>query len=491
MHTDPGFPLVVGAGVSVGHRAVLHGCTVEDEVLVGMGAVLLNGSRIGRGSLIAAGAVLLEGRAGPARVAGGRRAREGAPRAHRGRAGRRPGQRAAVRGAGAGVRAAVARLTPPGAAPAASSPSTSSARSSTPRTGGAEALARHSPPPRMDGRLAPSSTTGGTGRTSRRSASAGCGSPTGSSAARALADVYRPLGLVADTPADTHALLQIPAREWPLWSDVAQGLPGPAQPFPAGLLSNVDDDLLARTRAAGWSIRRSRSPRSSCGPTSLAPGSTDEARRLLGPMVHVATSARDVRGALEAGLAVVRLRRPGHELDPEGPSPEIEARDIGGLGSCSSGPRRADRPARCPFCPFSRCGDPPSPRRRPVERSTPPADEAHAEPLRRLATRGSANAAVRHQPSRPDGVPVQLPARARLHRHRTASTSSPLSSGATSRTKAPSGTEILRRVEVGEYSDPLRADARRRAAPVLDQPVRDDDVREAPDALARRPSPPR
>jgi len=61
MHADPGFPAVVGAGVSVGHRAVVHGCTVEDEVLVGMGAVLLNGCRVGRGSLIAAGAVLLEG----------------------------------------------------------------------------------------------------------------------------------------------------------------------------------------------------------------------------------------------------------------------------------------------------------------------------------------------------------------------------------------------------------------------------------------------
>ena len=61
MHTDPGFPMVVGAGVSVGHGAVLHGCTVEDEVLVGMGAVLLNGCRVGSGSLIAAGAVLLEG----------------------------------------------------------------------------------------------------------------------------------------------------------------------------------------------------------------------------------------------------------------------------------------------------------------------------------------------------------------------------------------------------------------------------------------------
>ena len=60
-HADPGFPLVVGANVSVGHRAVLHGCTVEDDVLVGMGAIVLNGARIGSGSLVAAGAVVLEG----------------------------------------------------------------------------------------------------------------------------------------------------------------------------------------------------------------------------------------------------------------------------------------------------------------------------------------------------------------------------------------------------------------------------------------------
>jgi carbonic anhydrase/acetyltransferase-like protein (isoleucine patch superfamily) len=61
VHADPGFPVSVGDRVSVGHRAVLHGCTVEDDVLIGMGAVLLNGSRIGTGSLIAAGAVVLEG----------------------------------------------------------------------------------------------------------------------------------------------------------------------------------------------------------------------------------------------------------------------------------------------------------------------------------------------------------------------------------------------------------------------------------------------
>lgn len=61
VHSDPGFPVVVGPGVSVGHRAVLHGCTVEENVLIGMGAVVLNGARVGRDCLIAAGTVLLEG----------------------------------------------------------------------------------------------------------------------------------------------------------------------------------------------------------------------------------------------------------------------------------------------------------------------------------------------------------------------------------------------------------------------------------------------
>jgi carbonic anhydrase/acetyltransferase-like protein (isoleucine patch superfamily) len=61
VHADPGFPAIVGSRASVGHRAVLHGCTVEDEVLIGMGAVILNGARIGTGSLVAAGAVVLQG----------------------------------------------------------------------------------------------------------------------------------------------------------------------------------------------------------------------------------------------------------------------------------------------------------------------------------------------------------------------------------------------------------------------------------------------
>ena len=59
-HVDTGKPVTVGSGVSVGHRAVLHGCTVEDDALIGMGAVVLNGARIGAGSMVAAGAVVLQ-----------------------------------------------------------------------------------------------------------------------------------------------------------------------------------------------------------------------------------------------------------------------------------------------------------------------------------------------------------------------------------------------------------------------------------------------
>lgn len=60
-HTDTGFPVTIGTGVSVGHRAVIHGAVIEDNCLIGMGAVLLNGSVIGEGSLIGAGTVVLEG----------------------------------------------------------------------------------------------------------------------------------------------------------------------------------------------------------------------------------------------------------------------------------------------------------------------------------------------------------------------------------------------------------------------------------------------
>jgi carbonic anhydrase/acetyltransferase-like protein (isoleucine patch superfamily) len=61
LHVDVGFPLVVGSRVSIGHRAVLHGATVEDDCLIAMGAILLNGVVVGAGSLVGAGAVCREG----------------------------------------------------------------------------------------------------------------------------------------------------------------------------------------------------------------------------------------------------------------------------------------------------------------------------------------------------------------------------------------------------------------------------------------------
>ncbi|MFJ4923110.1 gamma carbonic anhydrase family protein [Streptomyces sp. NPDC088725] len=61
LHSDPGSALTVGARVSVGHNAVLHGCTVEDDVLIGMGATVLNGAHIGAGSLVAAQTLVPQG----------------------------------------------------------------------------------------------------------------------------------------------------------------------------------------------------------------------------------------------------------------------------------------------------------------------------------------------------------------------------------------------------------------------------------------------
>lgn len=59
-HSDPGFPLVVGARVTVGHQAILHGCTIADDVLIGMGAKILNGASIASECLVGAGALVTE-----------------------------------------------------------------------------------------------------------------------------------------------------------------------------------------------------------------------------------------------------------------------------------------------------------------------------------------------------------------------------------------------------------------------------------------------
>ena len=65
LHTDIGFPLIIGTNCTIGHQATLHGCTIGDQSLIGMGATVLNGAKIGRNCLIGAGALVTEGKVIP------------------------------------------------------------------------------------------------------------------------------------------------------------------------------------------------------------------------------------------------------------------------------------------------------------------------------------------------------------------------------------------------------------------------------------------
>jgi len=91
VHADPGFPVSVGREVTVGHRAILHGCEIGDGALIGMGSIVMNGSRVGATSILGAGSLVPEGRVIPEGVlAFGRPARVIRPlTAEEGAAGRR------------------------------------------------------------------------------------------------------------------------------------------------------------------------------------------------------------------------------------------------------------------------------------------------------------------------------------------------------------------------------------------------------------------
>lgn len=141
--------------------------------------------------------------------------------------------------------------------------------------------------------------------------------------AEALAGAYGALGLSGDAGADVEAVYAA-VGDWPLWPDVAESLPRLSEDHRIGLLSNVDDVVFARTRAAAYVDPELAMTSQRLGYYKPDPRIYLSAEVAVGPIVHVATSARDVRGALEAGIAVVRLRRPGHQLDPEGPAPVYE-----------------------------------------------------------------------------------------------------------------------------------------------------------------------
>ena len=147
--------------------------------------------------------------------------------------------------------------------------------------------------------------------------------PWRSPAGRAVAAAYADLGLDGD-PAEGVAALVESMPRWPLWPDVPAGLPALRGEWRVGLLSSVDDDLFASTAAAELVDHDVALTSERLGVYKPHPEMYRRAVEELGPLVHVATSARDVRGALEAGIPTVRLQRPGHVLDPDGPRPAHE-----------------------------------------------------------------------------------------------------------------------------------------------------------------------
>jgi carbonic anhydrase/acetyltransferase-like protein (isoleucine patch superfamily) len=65
VHVAPGYPTVIGSGVSIGHNAIIHGCEIGDNVLIGMGAIILNGAKIGDNSIVGAGSLVTQGKVFP------------------------------------------------------------------------------------------------------------------------------------------------------------------------------------------------------------------------------------------------------------------------------------------------------------------------------------------------------------------------------------------------------------------------------------------
>lgn len=149
-------------------------------------------------------------------------------------------------------------------------------------------------------------------------------------ARRSLAETYAALGLAGDAGEDLERVLA-GLGTWPLWPDVPRGLPGLAGHVRVGLLSNVDDALVRRTRAAALVDDEVALTSERLRAYKPSPLIYHRARERLGVMVHVASSARDVRGALEAGIPVVRLARPGHAVDAAGPRPPVQVGSVAEL----------------------------------------------------------------------------------------------------------------------------------------------------------------
>jgi 2-haloacid dehalogenase len=151
-------------------------------------------------------------------------------------------------------------------------------------------------------------------------------------ARRALVDVCMELGLDVEASADTASLLSTIGR-WPYYPDVPEGVGSVAEHFPVALLSNIDDDLLARTDAGFAFERAVTSQQAQC--YKPHEGIYRHAEAVLGtPLLHVPASPRDVKGATDAGLEIVRIKRPGQSFAPDSSrsGPEIDdLRELAGL----------------------------------------------------------------------------------------------------------------------------------------------------------------
>lgn len=139
-------------------------------------------------------------------------------------------------------------------------------------------------------------------------------------AANALAASYEHLALRGDARVDCRAMLAS-TPDWPLWPDVEATLKALGPRYRVGVLSNIDDDLLAGTRV--WPLIDPAAAQTSqrLGCYKPNPRIYTIAREKFDVRLHIAASARDLRGAAEARLPVVRIERSGHNVDPDGPPP--------------------------------------------------------------------------------------------------------------------------------------------------------------------------
>ena len=146
---------------------------------------------------------------------------------------------------------------------------------------------------------------------------------------QALVRTYDGFGLDQGTVDVDLAAIEESVAEWPLWPDVADGVRAVAAEHRTGILSNVDDALARTTRAARLVEPELLLTSQRLGAYKPSEEIYRRAAATVTPdrLVHVAASARDVRGALEAGVTTVRLARHGHVVDVEGPQPSLEVEE--------------------------------------------------------------------------------------------------------------------------------------------------------------------